>query len=772
MLPFNHSFFGTPLIPPGLRLLPGVVPTVPYSLAQQTQMFQAQAQVIAAARAQQQAASTTPQPMLVPTGMGDAAAAGMGGDTSASPRADSPWTAHRAEDGRTFYHNKITNKSTWIKPDELKTPAERLVTGKWKLAMSEQGKPYYYNTETKETTWTMPEGFNDAGGTPSTAAATISPPNPQRIPMPGSSMETVTVKEEVKTEMDDIDKAIQATLAANLDPILPPEAPKPRTDVPLMDEEQELKKRQANVFRELLRIKYDEGKISSTDSWDHAVKFIGSDPRFRVLQKVSEKKQVFNAWKVQRQKEERDEKRLAVKKAKEDLEKWLQEHPKMKTNIRYQKAMEVFDKEPIWKAVSDADRRDIFSDVQAFVHKREAEFAEKTRKRNIQALSDILDGMRDITYRTTWAQAQRLLIENPAFADDVTLQSMDKEDALIVFEDFIRNAEKVHDSQKEVEERRLKRQERKVREAFQQFLEELHQKGVLHSMSLWSSLYPTISPDPRFDAMLMQSGSTPLDLFKFYVEELKEQYSEHRRIIKDILTDQGKNVKIDTAYDQLVEWVQADERGKKVDAGNMKLCYNSLIEKAEQREKELEREEQRKKKRFEGELRNLLRSIQPPVDAQTEWASILPKIENESAFKAVDPELREKCFADFIQQLGESCGHHHGGKKKKKEKKKKADSGSESDEEKPKKRKRTRDGDDDDAERSEKKKKKKSRRHSRSRSRSGSDDDDRRKQRGSEHLFTKREADLAEQISDRITSTPQAFLMENPTFAFVDVDDR
>lgn len=31
--------------------------------------------------------------------------------------------------------------------------------------------------------------------------------------------------------------------------------------------------------------------------------------------------------------------------------------------------------------------------------------------------------MREITYRTTWAQAQRLLIENPAFADDVTLQS-------------------------------------------------------------------------------------------------------------------------------------------------------------------------------------------------------------------------------------------------------------------------------------------------------------------------------------------------------------
>jgi len=35
--------------------------------------------------------------------------------------------------------------------------------------------------------------------------------------------------------------------------------------------------------------------------------------------------------------------------------------------------------------------------------------------------------------------------------------------------------------------------------------------------------------------MLGQPGSTPLDLFKFYVEDLKSQYGEDRRIIKEIL---------------------------------------------------------------------------------------------------------------------------------------------------------------------------------------------------------------------------------------------
>lgn len=34
--------------------------------------------------------------------------------------------------------------------------------------------------------------------------------------------------------------------------------------------------------------------------------------------------------------------------------------------------------------------------------------------------------MDQINYKTTWAQAQRLLIENPQFAEDKTLQSKRK----------------------------------------------------------------------------------------------------------------------------------------------------------------------------------------------------------------------------------------------------------------------------------------------------------------------------------------------------------
>lgn len=71
------------------------------------------------------------------------------------------------------------------------------------------------------------------------------------------------------------------------------------------NDEAELKKRQSERFRELLRDKYNEQRITTSCNWDQAVKWIQNDPRFRILNKVSEKKQLFNAWKVQRQKEER-----------------------------------------------------------------------------------------------------------------------------------------------------------------------------------------------------------------------------------------------------------------------------------------------------------------------------------------------------------------------------------------------------------------------------------------------------------------------------------
>ena len=128
-------------------------------------------------------------------------------------------------------------------------------------------------------------------------------------------------------------------------------------------------------------------------------------------------------------------------------------------------------------------------------------------------------------------------------------------------------------------------------ESFQIFLDELHEHGQLHAMSSWMELYPIISSDIRFTNMLGQPGSTALDLFKFYIEDLKACYHDEKKTIKDILKNKGFVVEVNTTFEDFVAIISLTKRATTLDEGNIKLAFSSLLEKAEAREHEREKEE-------------------------------------------------------------------------------------------------------------------------------------------------------------------------------------
>lgn len=78
---------------------------------------------------------------------------------------------------------------------------------------------------------------------------------------------------------------------------------------------------------------------------------------------------------------------------------------------------------------------------------------------------------------------------------------------------------------------------------------------------------------------LGQAGSTPIDLFKFYVEDLKARFYDEKKIIKDILKERDYDVRADTTFEHFATVVCEDKRSATLDAGNVKLTYNSLLEK-------------------------------------------------------------------------------------------------------------------------------------------------------------------------------------------------
>uniref|UniRef100_A0A674KA59 Pre-mRNA-processing factor 40 homolog A n=1 Tax=Terrapene triunguis TaxID=2587831 RepID=A0A674KA59_9SAUR len=607
---------------------------------------------------------------------------------------------HRAPDGRIYYYNCNSKQSTWEKPDELKSKAELLLSQcPWREYKSDTGKSYYYNSQSKESRWTKPRDLDELEGKGGSILPPGSPlsgsdgapgPSPgippageQHSPrsFPWDPRRGVSVAEPSGTPHSS-SACAPPPLLLQLPGAQPPafHAMTPvclcsrRSGDPGRREEEEeggagercacswsTKDEAKLAFKELLK---DKGVPSNT-SWELAMKMIVDDPRYSALPKLSEKKQAFNAYKAQREKEEKEEARLRAKEAKEELQRFLEQHERMSSITRYRKAEQMFGEQEVWAVVPERDRKEIYDDVLFFLAKKEKEHAKQLRKRNIQALKNILDSMSNVSFQTTWSEAQQYLMDNPTFAEDQDLQNMDKEDALICFEEHIRTLEKEEEEEKEKTKLRERRQQRKNREAFQAFLDELHDKGQLHSMSTWMELYPSLSADARFANMLGQPGSTPLDLFKFYVEDLKARFHDEKKIIKDILKDRGFGVEVNTTFEDFAHVISFDKRAATLDAGNIKLTFNSLLEKAEAREREREKEEVRKLRRREAAFKSMLKQAAPPLEPGSSWDEVRERFVSDLAFEQITLESeRIRLFREFLQVVENECQHYHAKAKK------------------------------------------------------------------------------------------------------------
>ncbi|XP_067385599.1 pre-mRNA-processing factor 40 homolog B isoform X3 [Emydura macquarii macquarii] len=602
----------------------------------------------------------------------------MGGGSPAQDalRKKPLWSEHKAPDGRTYYYNHDSKQSSWEKPDELKSKAELLLSQcPWREYKSDTGKSYYYNSQSKESRWTKPRDLDELEALieeEEEAGKQQETPSAASSPSPSSAATTDTEA----TAGEGPETPMLASAAEG-----PEEAALQQEEVtssgdPGRREEEErgacswnTKDEAKLAFKELLK---DKGVPSNT-SWELAMKMIVDDPRYSALPKLSEKKQAFNAYKAQREKEEKEEARLRAKEAKEELQRFLEQHERMSSITRYRKAEQMFGEQDVWAVVPERDRKEIYDDVLFFLAKKEKEHAKQLRRRNIQALKNILDSMSNVSFQTTWSEAQQHLMDNPTFAQDQDLQNMDKEDALVCFEEHIRTLEKEEEEEKEKTRLRERRQQRKNREAFQNnrlllaqaFLDELHEKGQLHSMSTWMELYSSLSADARFANMLGQPGSTPLDLFKFYVEDLKARFHDEKKIIKDILKDRSFSVEVNTTFEDFAHIISFDRRAATLDAGNIKLTFNSLLEKAEAREREREKEEVRKLRRREAAFKSMLKQAAPPLEPGSTWEEVRERFVSDLAFEQITLESeRIRLFREFLQVVENECQHYHAKAKK------------------------------------------------------------------------------------------------------------
>jgi pre-mRNA-processing factor 40 len=157
------------------------------------------------------------------------------------------------------------------------------------------------------------------------------------------------------------------------------------------------------------------------------------------------------------------------------------------------------------------------------------------RKQSMDRFAELLRSIPEITHRTTWKQAQDLYAAVPEFQDKEKFRGMDKLDFLAVFEDHVKHLEQVESDQRARVSDAKKRAERKHRDGFKALLAELQASKLINAKTDWMEIYPHIKDDTRYQDMLGQPGSSPLDLFWDVVDELGERFYQQKRIVYDIL---------------------------------------------------------------------------------------------------------------------------------------------------------------------------------------------------------------------------------------------
>lgn len=604
-----------------------------------------------------------------------------------------PWKEYKAENGKPYYYNSESKESVWTIPDELKEIKEKIETAKKENAEKSpkengddaakgdkqsngnaEGGPVNNGQMPQQMMQNnqMPMGGppgpymhpGPMGGPPGMGGPGMMQGQGMMDPMQVMMQQQMIIQQQMQmiqqtkskkkkgkkskkegaSDDSDDDKDEKTDKSKN-------DSDEKSKDFSKKDEEHpewEDKETAKAAFKAAIR----EKKVSSTSTWEQAMKAIVSDYRYAALKKLSEKKQAFNEYKTQRGKEEKEEARVRAREDKEKLHKFLEEHPKMSSRTPYRSCEKHFGKDDAWNNVPDRDRREIYDEVVFALGKKEKEEAKELRRKNMKQFRKVLGSLKKMNHKTTWAECQQLLMNSQDFKENEDLNNMDKEDALICFEETIKdfdNEEKERQDRLKVLE---KRAFRKNREHFGEFLDQLHEGGKLHSMSSWMELYPIISDSPLFMKMLGQPGSTPLDLFKFYVIDLKARFHDEKKIIRDIMKEQKFEVGVKTPFDEFAQVVMSDNRSATLDAGNIKLAFNSFIHKAESREKERAREEERKVKRIEATFVRMLRQAAPPVDSSQSWDDVRERFEGEDSFKAVVVEAdRARLFKQYHESL-------------------------------------------------------------------------------------------------------------------------
>ena len=277
--------------------------------------------------------------------------------------------------------------------------------------------------------------------------------------------------------------------------------------------------------------------IGSRHSWEETLRDIIIHQNYMLVPTLAERKALF-AKPVDAQRDVEKEERHQRAAHDREAFKTMLRVKGVTTTTRYGDVADRISSEPEFKAITNArERADLFEGLIDELRREESEANRARKRRAAEKLEDVLCKMSEIRVDTPWRIAQDLIHQQPSLRTDPDLSGMEPMDILIGYETYIKKLERA-EQQREVEQRDGQhRQERLNRKAFVALLDEMQRKGSLRATTSWVEFYQMAKEKPELVRMLVQGGSTPLDLFWDRIHELQEAYVKEARMVFAMLAE-------------------------------------------------------------------------------------------------------------------------------------------------------------------------------------------------------------------------------------------
>jgi pre-mRNA-processing factor 40 len=423
------------------------------------------------------------------------------------------------------------------------------------------------------------------------------------------------------------------------------------------------------AFMHLLR----KAGVDATWTWDQTMRAIITDPLYRALNTLAEKKACWEKYTNNLRAKEQEEKEARLAKLRPAIRNMLKGNPNLFHYSTFPTADKLFAQHPIWQqARIEAERRMIFDEHISELRQREMQESRAARARSVQTVMNLFKQL-GVDVVTRWKAAHLLVLESEEYKSDPDLQKLPTLDILLAFEDYSRVREREYEEQMRRAQVEKTRRERKAREAFKDLLQSLVKQSKVKARSKWKEVHPIFCNDQRYLSMLGNPGSNPLELFWDVVDTLDQRLDKKIAIVEEALArhgaakeeegptqDKGKPkgyaVGPDTTEEEFnsIVMTYGGDSVAALTADDLREVYKTLHDAAVKKRADEKRRAERKLRHLQDDLRYAFKKLSEPLDISLSYEQIVAQIEHLSEYKALeDEDGRRAAWAKYVKRQKE-----------------------------------------------------------------------------------------------------------------------